>query len=518
MNRIWWGSCAVFLCFSVGLAVCGGGDDAGDAVVADPGEPDIPAADVSYDTGDATVERDVPPEDVLPDEGQFPVDVPPQPGQFGYPCIDGTQCNSGFCVDTPRGSVCTTTCVQNCPDEWVCKTTSIAGDPISICVPLFLNLCDPCEETKDCNGDLTGGLSQCIDRGTDGKFCGGDCSIDGHCPAGYECRDVPAGGGTVAHQCMPLEDAECTCSTRAISLGLSTTCFVQNEVGTCLGERRCMLQGLSSCNARTPRTEICNGLDDDCNGLTDELQGQFPCERTNAYGTCTGTGDCISGSIANCNAPEPDIETCNGKDDNCNGQIDEGLCYDGNDCTQDLCDSNSGECIFIPIQGPCDDLNPCTVNDRCDSQAVCQPGVAKNCDDGNPCTDDSCDPGTGECIRIFNNAPCEDGNFCTENDYCLNGACRSGNVKSCLDDNPCTLNEACNPATGACTWTPNDGATCDDADPCTINDVCSGGQCIGPNDYCEGTICTPVPPQVACLYTCVIIPFVEQPSCPCGCL
>lgn len=492
---------------------CSGSDEATDAGP-DVVDLDIPAADLSYDLAQETGEPDVRP-DLGFDEGF--VDAPPLPGEFGYPCLDGSQCNSGFCVDTPTGSVCTATCVQNCPTDWVCKTTSVAGDPISICVPLFLNLCDPCAETKDCNGDLTGGVAMCLDKGNAGKFCGGDCSAGGRCPAGYECRELAGVGGTVASQCVPENDAECSCSLRAISLGLSTTCYVQNEEGRCLGDRRCMLQGLSSCNAKTPRSEVCNGLDDNCNGLTDELQGQFPCERSNGFGTCRGFGDCIGGSIANCDAATPGPELCNALDDNCDGQTDEGLCYDGNDCTRDICDPGSGECVFQPIQGPCDDLNPCTVNDYCGTSANCMPGVPKNCDDQNPCTDDSCDPSTGNCIHTFNNAPCEDGNFCTQNDSCLNGVCRSGAIKNCIDDNPCTKNETCNPATGACTFTPNDGVPCDDRDPCTINDVCAGGKCVGPNDFCEGTVCTPVPPQVGCISTCFVVPFIGNATCPCFC-
>ncbi len=67
-------------------------------------------------------------------------------------------------------------------------------------------------------------------------------------------------------------------------------------------------------NAVIPQAEICNGLDDDCNGEIDE--GQL----------CGVNQQCLNGLciLADC---KPQPETCNGLDDDCDGEIDE-----GNDC------------------------------------------------------------------------------------------------------------------------------------------------------------------------------------------
>ncbi|HQC44427.1 MAG TPA: MopE-related protein [Myxococcota bacterium] len=492
--------------------------------------PDTPTMDLNYGEDTPDDDQAEPREDLVADEAEPEVEdsdeadtyTPPEPGTFGYPCKDGNDCHSNFCVDTPTGSVCTTTCVADCPQDWACKMTSVAGDPISICMPIFLTQCDPCVETRDCNSDMAGGTSLCLDMGNIGKFCAADCSIDGYCPKGYFCKDITLPGGAVANHCVPEDDAECVCSVRAINLGASTVCHAENEHGRCPGERRCSIHGLSECNAKTPRPEACNGVDDNCNGLTDEGLERFPCEKKNEFGTCEGFGFCSNGTVIDCDAREPQPELCNGIDDNCNGQTDEDLCYDGKDCTRDTCVPGATPeeytCVYTPIAGPCDDLNPCTIGDRCDDQGNCLPGSLKNCDDLNPCTDDFCDPGTGNCVHTYNSAPCEDGNFCTQNDYCLNGACRSGTTKNCLDDNPCTKNERCNPATGECDWDPADGVSCDDQDPCTVNDVCSGGKCIGPDDFCEGTVCQPQGDQVICTYSCVVVPFIGNATCPCLCL
>ena len=131
--------------------------------------------------------------------------------------------------------------------------------------------------------------------------------------------------------------------------------------------------------------------------------------------------------------------------------------------------------------GPCDDGNACTFNDRC-VKGECR-GTPYTCDDGNVCTNNVCD-GAGGCRFPPNSAPCNDGNLCTRNDTCANGVC-SGIAFTCNDGNVCT-DDACN-GTG-CTFTPN-SAPCDDGNACTSNDTCSGGVCRGGSSSC----CSPGP-------------------------
>jgi hypothetical protein len=54
--------------------------------------------------------------------------------------------------------------------------------------------------------------------------------------------------------------------------------------------------------------------------------------------------------------------------------------------------------------------------------AQCTPS---GCDDANPCTDDICDPTLG-CRHFNNSGSCTDGNSCTTNDVCSQGACVGG--------------------------------------------------------------------------------------------
>lgn len=72
------------------------------------------------------------------------------------------------------------------------------------------------------------------------------------------------------------------------------------------------------------QTETCNGKDDDCDGLVDEGNpgGGASCS-TGQYGVCAaGTTACTSGAIVCNRNTAPSGEVCNGLDDDCDGGVD----------------------------------------------------------------------------------------------------------------------------------------------------------------------------------------------------
>ncbi|MBK8695777.1 MAG: putative metal-binding motif-containing protein [Deltaproteobacteria bacterium] len=78
-------------------------------------------------------------------------------------------------------------------------------------------------------------------------------------------------------------------------------------------------------NRRPDQVEICNGRDDNCNDRVDEDFRGGPCG-TGLPGVCApGTNTCTAGRLTCVPtvAPSTRAETCNGIDDDCDGDIDE---------------------------------------------------------------------------------------------------------------------------------------------------------------------------------------------------
>ena len=97
------------------------------------------------------------------------------------------------------------------------------------------------------------------------------------------------------------------------------------------GERQCDAEGFwGECQgAVLPGKELCNSLDDDCNGRVDDgferdgakcSSGEGECRVDGKY-SCSADG---SESVCSAKAKEPKAETCDGKDNDCNGQVDDG--------------------------------------------------------------------------------------------------------------------------------------------------------------------------------------------------
>jgi hypothetical protein len=87
-----------------------------------------------------------------------------------------------------------------------------------------------------------------------------------------------------------------------------------------------------------------------CSDLAIESSLSTPCIQENEHGSCEGARACTAEGLASCDAKEPSPETCNSIDDDCDGNIDEDTCDDGNSCTTDLCSNESG-CTHDALDG-----------------------------------------------------------------------------------------------------------------------------------------------------------------------
>lgn len=126
------------------------------------------------------------------------------------------------------------------------------------------------------------------------------------------------------------------------------------------------------------------------------------------------------------------------------------------------------------VDGDCDDGLNCNGAETCVS-GFCQPGTPVDCSSlSDQCNDGVCDEAL-ECITQVktDGTSCEDGLFCTENDYCSAGTCLSGTSKTCDDGEECTT-DSCNEDLDDCenTW-----PTCSFS-----SDECCGPLCSSTND------------------------------------
>ncbi len=274
-----------------------------------------------------------------------------------------------------------------------------------------------------CNGiddDCDGAVDQGNPGG--GRVCGSSLGV---CTPG---REQCTGGSLVCvgastpgtESCNALDD-DCDGMVDEGNPGGGTSCG--SSIGACVaGTLQCMGGGLVCSGEMGPTLEVCNGVDDDCNGVVDNgydlvndprncgACGNM-CSYPNAVAVCsTGTcamGPCLIGFVnrdgSTANGCEyacdyTGAEVCNGRDDDCNGVVDDGLTAPATFCnangvcagTSPVCGGSSGWVCNYPSTYEATET-------RCD-------GLDNDCngvvDDPFPTVGLSCDNGAlGACTR-----------------------------------------------------------------------------------------------------------------------
>ncbi len=257
------------------------------------------------------------------------------------------------------------------------------------CDPLVGAL--PDELCNNIDDDCDGRTDE--DTTIDGQSCGvgvGACARAGtaRCVDGARVCDAVAGQPT--NEACDGEDDDCDGRVDEDSIGAQERCFA-GEGGCRVFAQPVCVDGARVCPAEpaAPGDEVCNGEDDDCDGQLDEGFASVTC----------GLGVCLH-AVPACDGGQPEPcdplqgaanEVCNGLDDDCDGAVDEQTPGVGEACARGVgpcraegltvCAEGRIQCGAVP-GAPGDEL--CNgLDDDCDGRQDEAPvDVGQPCGDG----------------------------------------------------------------------------------------------------------------------------------------
>jgi len=137
----------------------------------------------------------------------------------------------------------------------------------------------------------------------------------------------------VAELCNNIDD-DCDGTIDNGNPGSGATCAT-GQLGECVSGTTTCMGGAINCIAPMPTEDICDGLDNDCDGEIDNhgVGVGNPC-MTGIPGECsTGFTDCNMGMLKCPASKVPAAEICDNKDNDCDGMVDEGNPNGGATCT-----------------------------------------------------------------------------------------------------------------------------------------------------------------------------------------
>ena len=289
----------------------------------------------------------------------------------------------------------------------------------SDCAPLNPQIHPQAEEVCD-------GLDNNCNSLTDETFS--DIDLDGV----KDCVDVDddGDGSPDGEDCAPLNPAVSPLSKESCN-GVDDDC--NDKVDDQLGKEICgvgeCLHSISACDEGVPQfcnpfegavAEECDGLDNDCDGAVDEALGSASC----GIGKCQHTIEiCVNGEVQACDPLlGAEEEICDGEDNDCDGLVDEALgvlscgqgecqqslqfCVDGQEtlcdplkgASNEYCDGKDNDCDGS-VDEELSDIS-CGQGDCLHSVPGCLDGAVPDCDPLAGAFDETCDGQDNDCDGV----------------------------------------------------------------------------------------------------------------------